>query len=246
MSITNRFSVLLCGAALILSLLGCSKSTDQTSTPAEKQAQTAAESRPPANPLRNAYFGDLHLHSGYSMDAFAMGTRTTPDDAYRYAMGDTVNYFGSHKSASRPRLSCSYRSRRVPGRRPETINPNGAFAKTDWYTNMTSKDPSVAATAFHKVVGTFVSNEPLPELSDPKAPAFHMVGLSGDAEKYNKPGKFTSFIAFEWTSAPKFQNLHRCVIFANKGPEIPFSAFDSLDPEALWSYLEGQRKPGSM
>jgi hypothetical protein len=124
------------------------------------------------------------------------------------------------------------------------VNPNGVFAKTDWYPNMTSTDPAVAAAAFKKVVGTFVTNKPLPELSDPKLLRSTWTEYQATADKYNKPGKFTSFIAFEWTSAPEFQNLHRCVIFANKGPEIPFSAFDSLDPEALWRYLEQQRKSG--
>jgi hypothetical protein len=81
-------------------------------------------------------------------------------------------------------------------------------------------------------------------LSDPKLLRSTWNAYTAVANKYNKPGKFTSFVAFEWTSAPQFQNLHRCVIFADKGPEIPFSAFDSLDPEALWRYLEEQRKLG--
>ena len=52
------------------------------------------------------------------------------------------------------------------------------------------------------------------------------------------------FIGLEWTSAPQVQNLHRCVIFAGKGPEMPYTAFESVDPEDLWRYLEGQRKLG--
>jgi hypothetical protein len=239
-------SILLVTTALILALFGCSKQDDQASSSAEKQGQTtSAEARPPRNPLRNAYFGDLHLHSGFSMDAFAMGTRTTPDDAFRYAMGETVDYFGKPQKRIVPLdfLALTDHAEYL-GVGPETVNPNGAFAKTDWYTNMTSNDPSVAAAAFHKVVGTFVTNKPLPELSDPKVLHSTWTNYQATAEKYNRPGKFTSFIAFEWTSAPEFQNLHRCVIFANKGPEMPFSAFDSLDPEALWGYLEQQRNKG--
>ncbi len=67
---------------------------------------------------------------------------------------------------------------------------------------------------------------------------------SAIADKYNQPGKFTTFVGFEWTSMPGGQNLHRCVIFANKGPQIPFTAFESQDPEQLWKYLEAQRKQG--
>ena len=43
--------------------------------------------RPEANPERNVYYGDLHVHTEYSFDAFAFGTQATPRDAYRYAKG---------------------------------------------------------------------------------------------------------------------------------------------------------------
>jgi hypothetical protein len=65
------------------------------------------------------------------------------------------------------------------------------------------------------------------------------------ANKYNKPGKFTTLIAFEWTSIPNSQNMHRNVFFrGDTGPEVPYSAFDSVDPEDLWTYLEIQRNSG--
>ena len=40
--------------------------------------------RPEANPERNVYYGDLHVHTDYSFDAFAFGCLATPRDAYRY------------------------------------------------------------------------------------------------------------------------------------------------------------------
>ena len=54
----------------------------------------AAEPPGPSNPLRNAYFGDLHLHTSNSIDAYWAGVRTTPRDAYRYAQDMPVKYFG--------------------------------------------------------------------------------------------------------------------------------------------------------
>ncbi len=209
-----------------------------TSTPVSAAA-------PAANPLKNAYFGDLHLHTGYSMDAFAMSTRTTPEDSYRYAMGETVEYMGKPQKRLAPLdfLAVTDHSEYL-GVVRDTIDPNGPFAKTEWYTMMTSKDPKVSGTAFKKLIGSTVSNKPLPEFSDPTQLRSAWEKYEAIAERYNKPGQFTSFVGFEWTSAPEYQNLHRCVIFADKGPALPFTAFDSLDPEALWRYLEQQRQQG--
>jgi hypothetical protein len=65
------------------------------------------------------------------------------------------------------------------------------------------------------------------------------------ANKYNQPGKFTTLIAYEWTSIPNGRNMHRNVFFRDdQGPEAPFSAFDSYHPEDLWTYQEIQRDLG--
>ncbi len=47
---------------------------------------------PEKNATRTAFFGDLHVHTTYSLDAFAVGTMATPYDAYRYASGDTIQH----------------------------------------------------------------------------------------------------------------------------------------------------------
>ena len=63
--------------------------------------------------------------------------------------------------------------------------------------------------------------------------------------KHNEPGKFTTLIAFEWTSIPYGQNLHRNVFFRDdEGPAMPFSTIDSDRAEDLWTYLEVQRRMG--
>jgi hypothetical protein len=48
--------------------------------------------RPAPNPDRNAYFGDLHVHTGYSFDAYVFGNTTLPADAYRYAKGEALQH----------------------------------------------------------------------------------------------------------------------------------------------------------
>ena len=241
--------VLLAAAIAIFTLSACS--TKKSEAPAgtqqadQSQSTKPAEARPARNPLKNAYFGDLHLHSGYSMDAFAFGTRTTPEDSYKYAMGETVEYMGKPQKRNAPLdfLAVTDHAEYL-GVVRDTLDPNGPFAKSEWYTMMTSTDPSVSAQAFRKLIGSTVVNKPLPEFNDPKLLRSAWEKYAAISDKYYKPGKFTTFVGFEWTSAPQFQNLHRCVIFADKGPAMPYTAFDSLDPEDLWRYLENQRKLG--
>jgi hypothetical protein len=179
------------------------------------------------------------------MDAFAFGARTTPEDSYRYAMGETVDYFGKPQKRLAPLdfLAVTDHAEYLGAVR-ESINPDGPFAKGEWFKVMTSNDPKAAGQAFKKLIGSTMANKPLPEFNDPTMLRSTWQAYSAIAEKYNQPGKFTTFIGFEWTSMPGGQNLHRCVIFANQGPEIPFTAFESQDAEELWKYLETQRKLG--
>ena len=50
-----------------------------------------------SNPNMNAYFGDLHVHTKYSFDAYIFGTKATPDDAYRYAKGESIKHPLGHE-----------------------------------------------------------------------------------------------------------------------------------------------------
>lgn len=241
-----------CAACAVLLLLAFQTSCKDTEATVKKPeslggvslSQPTTEASAP-NPLRNAYFGDLHLHTSYSMDAFAFGTRTTPEDSFRYAMGEPVEYFGKMWKRMAPLdfLAVTDHAEYL-GVVRETINPNGPFAKSEWYTVMTSSDPKVSGEAFQKLLGSTMANKPLPEFNDPKLVRSAWENYAAIPDKYNQPGKFTSFVGFEWTSMPQGQNLHRCVIFADKGPAMPYTAFESVDPEDLWRYLDGQRKQG--
>ncbi len=70
--------------------------------------------------------------------------------------------------------------------------------------------------------------------------------LTGAAEKYNEPGRFTALIGFEWTGQPGGNNLHRNVIFRDGKQQadqiVPFSQYDSDDPQHLWDWMDAYEK----
>jgi hypothetical protein len=233
-------------ATLLLSLAACN-----SSTPAPKPTPQTASTRPPANPLRNAYFGDLHLHTGLSFDAYILRTNTRPNDSYAYAKGQPVNYLGRMEQRKVPLdfLAVTDHAEYL-GALPMTADPNSPFSKTEW-AEVNSSDPKKSNQTYAKLVGAFMATgKPIAEMNDPSYIKSAWQQIIDAADKNYEPGKFTTFVGFEWTSAPiaehKYpQNLHRCIIFrGDKVPEVPYSAFDSFDPEQLWSYLENARKTG--
>ena len=108
MKTTNN--VLAFFTAIIFALTGgCAGDTDST-TSIESSAQPTSHERNFAdmeadvteNPLKDAYFGELHLHTSYSLDSYIGGNRRTPDDAYRFAKGEEMIVHGDKHRLQRP------------------------------------------------------------------------------------------------------------------------------------------------
>ncbi|MBW2275492.1 MAG: DUF3604 domain-containing protein [Deltaproteobacteria bacterium] len=200
------------------------------------------------NSLNNVYFGEQHLHSANSPDAFAMGTRNTPDDAYRYCKGEAVkkNTTGKMVQKKTPYDWCALTDHaEYLGIMPMLLEKDNPLEDTEMGKLIATGDPKKGEAAFQLIISSAGAGKPISYMADPKLMSSVWEKQKAVANKHNDPGKFTTLIAFEWTSIPMFQNLHHNVFFRDdKGPDTIFSNFDSVKREDLWTYQEVQREMG--
>jgi len=241
----NPFRRSVLSVPLAAALAACSRPAAVPPASTAPAASSAGDSLPPPNHERNAYFGDLHLHSNYSADAFALGTRMGPDEAHRWARGEELDYVGRkiRRKHALDFLALTDHAEYL-AMIPEAARPQGALAGSSWSQALNDPDQAARFALFRKLVKMAEENVRIEEFEKPELQQTLWQRYAAVADAHNAPGTFTAFVAFEWTSAPGNQNLHRCVIFKDKGPQVPFTSLDSQDPEALWTYLEHQRTLG--
>jgi hypothetical protein len=193
------------------------------------------------------YWGDQHLHTSFSSDAGLVGDRLGPDDAFRFARGEQLrSSTGQLVQLERPYDWL------VVSDHAEYIGLSGAFADADPAVLNTPTGKRWAEgfrqggkpgyEAFMQMTIDFAEGKS----SIPPEALVKLTRPTWDrsiaaAERNNQPGKFTAFIGFEWTQTVRGNNLHRVVVFrdgADRARQVlPFSEFDSADPEELWKYL---------
>jgi hypothetical protein len=200
------------------------------------------------NPLKNVYFGEQHLHTVNSPDAFAFGTRNGPDDAYRFCKGEAIKKSTTDEMIQKktPYDWCAVTDHaEYMGIMPLLLKKDNPLADTDIGKKIGSGDPAQGEAAFQEIISSVANNEPISYMNDPKIMLSIWDEQKKITNKHNDPGKFTTLIAFEWTSIPNYQNLHHNVFFRDdKGPDAQFSSFDSVKREDLWTYQEVQRAMG--
>ena len=235
-------SAALIGAGALYALTPLAVHQGKTGPVATAGSMAQADNPPDAS-SRRAYFGDLHLHTGFSFDAYSfMGTRITPDEAYKFARGLPITYLGQVVQRPRPLdfMAVTDHSEFM-GTLNQLDDPNSALSQSD--TGKLFKENPIAA--FFKIFSAGNAHQDLPELHAHEAEASAWKKEVEAANTNYVPGAFTTFVAYEWTSMPQLKyNLHRNVIFKGAPPEIPFSSNDSIRPEDLWSYLEKLRARG--
>jgi hypothetical protein len=196
-------------------------------------------------------WGDTHLHTNLSPDAFVQrNTTATPDDSFRFAKGAPVI-----DALSRAKVQIDTPLDFL------VVTDHAEYAgipKLLW-----SSDKRIANTKigkryikmigdgqgtkmFFELIATVNQNKPLPELVNPDLRKVIWSESVDAAERHNDPGKFTAFIGWEWSSIPQGQNLHR-IIFHPEGGDvakkyIPFSAFDSDVESEFWAWLDKTSK----
>jgi hypothetical protein len=221
-------------------------------------AATTASSEPStiSPPQRRVFFGELHLHTALSLDAWSYGTKLLPDDAYRFGRGQTIKVPAvqvAKEEGGSPAGDVSAR-RAWPldfmavtdhsenlGTMLPLDDPQSAFAKSEL--GQTFK--AHPAKAFSREVESRRGGAGAPpELHDPQAMRQAWERVIKAANDNYQPGTFTTFIAYEWSSLPNGRNLHRNVIFNADHAPPPFTADQSQRAEDLWAYLESVRARG--
>jgi hypothetical protein len=207
----------------------------------------------------NLYWGDTHVHTTLSGDAYAFGARLTPADAYRFARGETVRADSGQEVRLQRPLDFLMVSDHA-----ENLGVLSRLMAGDEQLGATDEGKRWAAVlADLAPIADILRAESVEEfdrwyaaLGKVKAAWSADYGtergfqrsmwheIIAVAERYNEPGRFTTFAGFEWSarSAGK-KMIHRNVLFLD-GPDrtrqaLPFSRFESDDPEDLWAYLRG-------
>jgi hypothetical protein len=235
----------------MISFWACQPETSEDNQSTGDLGQESASTDIPVNPLKEAYFGETHVHTGVSMDAFIGGNRLRPDDAYRFAKGEEMMVNGSMHKLKRPLDFAA-------------ISDHAEFFG-ETYTLMNEGTPGYddpiatqmrEADTYDEALELFIKYGVTPARTGGSLhPDFYQGPESTKAgwlqnieatEKHYEPGKFTTFHAFEWSAAPNAGNLHRNIIFRDTTvPEVPFSANESRDPRELWKWMQLQMDNGS-
>ena len=201
------------------------------------------------NPLNNVYFGEQHLHTKSSVDAFIMGNRkNTIEDAFNYNKGKPVKKWITGETLQR-RTPYDWTAvtdhAEYLGIMDQLSIPDSPLQNDPIVMAMKTNDPAKMDFAFKTLAAAFIGGVQYEPFNNPKILRSNWERHKEAMNKAYEPGKFTTLIAFEWTSMPGGQNLHRNVFFRDdKGPDMTYSSMESNRPEDLWDYLDVQRDMG--
>ena len=246
----NALSTGITALSLLAFAVGCGTPDPAAAPSSETSSEAAQEGAVVRNPLRNAYFGDTHVHTRFSFDAYIFGTRATPDDAYRFAKGEPL----MHAAGLEMKLDMPLDFLAVA----DHATYLGMFEQMDNADSSVGQHPlSIALreattpeerdAVFREVLPRERGHVDSDDLLDLDVVRDAWSEVIAAAERHNDPSVFTTFIGYEFTAGGRGgENLHRNVIFEGaEAPAIPFSRLDAKNnPEKLWDWMDFQREQG--
>ena len=211
------------------------------------------------NQYRNVYFGDTHIHTTFSFDAYLLGNMNTPDEAYRYAKGEGMkNSFGIDMKIREPLDFYAVTDHGfwmgVVDEWADTTTELSKHPLAKPYHNINSPENLNFETGikrialFRQYAGQFVQTRGgywklfkawlandvslASAAFDYDAHREAWTEVAKAAQKHNDPGNFTTFIGYEWTSAflqPDGGAYHRNVLFNSS--KAPKRPFTRMDSQ---------------
>ncbi|WP_138468778.1 DUF3604 domain-containing protein [Poseidonocella sp. HB161398] len=247
-----RMSVLAAASALLAGPLAAqSVTTDAGTIEAARIERFFAQ--PGYSPYAGRSFptvplwGEQHLHTSWSPDAFAGGTRVGPDEALRYAKGEEI----TSSTGQRVRLSRPY-DWMVVADHSDALGIVANIYEGDpalladpvlkrWHDGMQQGGAAASQVVMEMITAQGEGKVP-DAMTDPGTQMDMWQAMTGIVEGHNDPGRFTALIGYEWTSNyGGGNNLHRNVIYRD-GKEMadrvrPLTTFDTEIPNELWDWM---------
>lgn len=210
------------------------------------------------NPNRNLYWGDLHVHTSLSFDAYFSGTLANCDDAYSYAKGNTINIFGRDVKLREPLDFCAITDHSELMGETYSIGTEGAkghnslvgmYIRSIYNTDSplgvdTAKQWAIFNRAMRKAEKPSRSHPSFFYGYETTMAAWDVTLAA--AEKHYEPGKFTTFAGFEFTLMTGRSHLHRNVIFRDMVvPNYPISSIEAENEQDLWQWMQQAQNNGA-
>ena len=200
----------------------------------------------PAGAERVLLWGDTHLHTRYSGDAYALQNRSvSPEDSYRFARGEPVvhPFTGARVQLHTPLdfLVVSDHAEYMGVFQLVESRDERLLRSDIGQQLIANAEAGRDAESFFLVARSLNQRKPYEELltRDIRMPIWERI--IDAAEAANDPGRFTALIGWEWSSLPNGNNLHRVVFTPDGGDRarrfLPYSSLDDDTPEALWDWL---------
>lgn len=221
-----------------------------------RMAQASSDTEVTSGPATKLLWGDTHLHTSNSIDAFGFGVKLGPEEALRFARGEEVTSTGGLKAQLDRPLDFLVIADHSGGLgATKALYDAPAFLIRDptlrrWRDEM-HKGPEGMQRVTAELIDRVGRNDLPAALTDPerqrKTSTNIWTGHSTLVERYNEPGKFTAFMGFEYTLMPGGNNLHRVVMFrdgkSRTDKVLPYDPGQGDTPVSqLWDYMDNYEK----